>query len=60
MKFPLGDILRAIWPGNWLFKRTKGISIGVGEHEILLNKDHGVNRSEPAEFNQPHKPGSSR
>lgn len=61
MKFPLGDIARAI--GGWfgrIFKHTKGVSINVGGHEIHLNEGHeGAGPSRPGESEldrRPHRP----
>lgn len=59
MKFPLGDIMRAIGGKlGWIFKFTKGTKISIGEHDILLNKGHGTTRVDPEPFNKPHQPGT--
>lgn len=59
MKFPVGDIVRALNPKGWIgkiFQWTKGISIKWGNHEIMLDEQHGINRKDPAPFNKPHRP----
>jgi hypothetical protein len=54
-KIPLGDVLRAFLPWNWL-KLLKGTSIKSGDWEILLNeKKGGLTHEDPAPFNKPHK-----
>lgn len=61
MRFPLGDIIRALNPKGWLgwiFSKTKGISIKAGDHEILLDKDHGISKPGESKFDKkPHQPG---
>lgn len=53
MKFPLGDILRALLPWKWL-KFGKGISIKKGDIEIQLDEKHGLG-TKPKPFNKPHR-----
>lgn len=71
MRFPLGDIIRALAkPGSWLariFSKTKGISIGVGGHEVALDREHGFNEgagpARPGESSldsRPHRPAPPR
>jgi hypothetical protein len=65
MKFPLGDIIRAIAkPGSWLariFGKTKGISIDLGDHEIKLNEGAGPSRAGESRFDsKPHRPAPPR
>jgi hypothetical protein len=59
MKIPLGDAIRRWWPNSWLarnvFSRTKGISIDLGDHKVHLSEGHGVNRTDPPQFNKPHR-----
>jgi hypothetical protein len=57
VRFPLGDILRAIFPSwKWL-QRTKGISIGAGDHEILLNQQDGPEKPGESDFDsRPSRP----
>jgi hypothetical protein len=60
VKIPLGDILRALLPWNWL-KKTKGISINVGDHEILLNQQDGPAKPGESKFDStPHRPAPPR
>lgn len=60
MKFPIGDIFRSM--GGWIgriFKHTKGISIGVRGHEILLNEHEGAGPAKQGESkfdSTPHRP----
>jgi hypothetical protein len=61
VKIPLGDIIRAIAkPGSWLakiFSRTKGVSLGIGGHEVQLDERHGVPGSGESPLDRPHRPG---
>jgi len=54
VKWPLGDLLRAFFSWKWL-KRTKGISIDLGGHEILLNEEADIRRSNIPKLDQPHR-----
>ena len=61
MKFPLGDIIRAIVsPKSWLgkiFSRTKGISVG----DIALNEGAGPAKAGESRFDStPHRPAPPR
>lgn len=55
MRFPLGDILRAVLPWNWL-KKLKGIEIKKGGTTIVLNEGHGPTRPNTP-FDKPNRPG---
>lgn len=67
MKFPLGDIVRALAPvGSTLrriFDKLKGIVIPVGGHEIALDLNEGAGPARPGESKfdrKPHRPAPPR
>lgn len=60
MKIPVGDILRKLLPKWTWLNFLKGTSIKRGDVEIMLDQDHGLNRSDPKPFNRPSRPGRRR
>jgi hypothetical protein len=58
MKFPLGDVLRALLP-SWKWLRVlKGIEVKRGDHSILLDEGN-VPPLRGSQFDsKPHQPNS--